>query len=111
MTETDAELLARLRNFRDCGFLDEPYILRLLAIIDEKEAEVGRIRAALTLCTNQLEAIRKANDPDDADSYRSDDREGCLDWTFAAAEEAEIAARTALTTPEATNDTQGAKHD
>jgi hypothetical protein len=56
----------------------------------------AELRAALTLCADQLAQIRAANDPDDADSYRADDREGCLDWTFAAAEEAEKAARAAL---------------
>lgn len=58
--------------------------------------EAVRLRAALKLCADQLSTIRIANDPDDEDSYRSDDREGCLDWTHAAAAEAEKAARAAL---------------
>lgn len=62
-------------------------------------SDVERLRAALTLTVGQLTAIREANDPDDADSYRCDDREGCLDWTHAAAAEAEKAGLAALAVP------------
>lgn len=62
-------------------------------------SDVERLRAALELAVAQLTAIREANDPDDADSYRCDDREGCLDWTYAAAAEAEKAVLAALSVP------------
>ena len=54
------------------------------------------LEAALKLAAGQFESIRQANDADDPDSYPADDREGCLDWTFAMAEEAEKAARHVL---------------
>jgi len=45
---------------------------------DEKDAEIARLREALA-------GIASMTDPDDPNSYRSDDREGCLDTVHACA--------------------------
>jgi len=65
------------------------------ARIRDLEQREARLREALDEAADQLGTIRQANDADDPDSYRADDREGCLDWTYARADEAEKAARAA----------------
>lgn len=42
------------------------------------------IRLALGVIT-EMDGIRMMTDPDDPDSYRADDREGCLDAVHSAA--------------------------
>lgn len=57
------------------------------------KARVAALEAALGLAAEQFKSIREANDPDDPSSYRSEDHEDCLDWTFAMADESEKSAR------------------
>ena len=49
------------------------FIDAVIARLEVAEAECARLRAALT-------EIAEATDADDPESYRCDDREGCLDW-------------------------------
>ena len=74
-TPTDhSELRARLEALCKAGFIEPAYTLDhdeiavVIALLDQLEA----YREA-------LESIADMTDPDDPESYRCDDREGCLD--------------------------------
>jgi hypothetical protein len=76
------------------GGMDDHHLVQAFAA--HRIAGQAELRAALELGAAQLASIREANDAENPESYRADDREGCLDWTFAMAEETEKALRQAL---------------
>jgi len=83
----DEQLAAEVALRREANDAITAIRARLAAALpapDEKDAEIARLREALA-------GIASMTDPDDPDSYRSDDREGCLDAAHARA-------RAALTT-------------
>jgi hypothetical protein len=66
--EAAEALVAELQGHQD-GWMDRAFAA---------EAEAERLREALA-------DIAQATNADDPESYRSDDREGCLDWVYAKA--------------------------
>lgn len=94
-TETVADLVERLREMVrtdhlrgcegreyecSCGHIDrqDALMLEAAAALTSLEAERDRLREA-------LQEIAEMTDPDQPDSYRADDREGCLDAVHARA--------------------------
>jgi hypothetical protein len=55
---------------------------------DEKQAELERIKADMKPLVEALSCVIAHTDPDNPNSYRADDREGCLDTVYAISDKA-----------------------
>ena len=88
-TATLAGLSARLRAKRIDGDLNKVDGFGRDQIPDpdcsEAATAIEALLARIAALESGIEDIRQMTDPDDPESYRNDDRSGCLDTVFATA--------------------------